>query len=146
MYFKMILILAAFCFMGCSKDIVREGEVKKSPAQLLTQQPWTLTSYGTDYNSNGTIDESEESIQECQKDNLYTFNIDGSGFFSDNLLICANGIPELPFDWSLSGAGTILRIGAAEVKIIRLNENELVFFHELGTPMQSLKFISSYRH
>ncbi|HKZ67167.1 MAG TPA: hypothetical protein VJ111_12450 [Chitinophagaceae bacterium] len=103
--------------------------MSESATELLTQKSWTLLSYGYDHNANGLIDASEESIRDCEKDNRYSFAIDGNGLFEDNSLSCGNGIAEMPFTWRLIKDETLDFLYAV-AKISRLDEVQLIIYHE----------------
>jgi hypothetical protein len=99
MYTRLFLmgIVAIILSFKKENDSLTEN---KSAAELLTQNPWMLASSGYDENRNGIIDPSEESIEDCQKDNHWYFYPDGTGLFDDNILSCANGINRQPFTWA----------------------------------------------
>jgi hypothetical protein len=111
--------------VSCKKNYASE-----SATELLTQKIWTLVSYGYDYNANWVIDASEESIRDCEKDNRYSFTIDGNGLYEDNSLSCGNGISELPFTWKLINGDTTLDFIFGLVKMSRLDDEQLIIYHE----------------
>src|SRR5262245_6166366 len=90
MYLKFIL-LGVFA-ASCEKEDVKVDN--KTSAQLLTQKAWKLVSHGYDDNNNKVIEPVEENIQDCQKDNVYTFNLNGSGLVEEKTLNCGNGVPD----------------------------------------------------
>ena len=104
--------------LSCKKDTE-----EKSVTQLLTQKTWTLASYGYDHNANGIIDAAEESIRDCDKDNSYTFNTDGTGVIEDNTSTCGNGISEMPFTWQFTNNETTIDFLTGIVSILRLNDD-----------------------
>ena len=123
------------------------GVKPKPAAQLLTQKAWILTSTGVDENRNGLIDAIEESICECEKDNCYKFNVNGTGLVEESSLECGNGVLEMPFCWRLVNNDTAIDCNNAHFKILRLSEDELIIYQEIsGEKIQPLKIISRFRH
>jgi hypothetical protein len=141
-----MIILIVLIFVTSS---FRKEETNKflSVAELLTQKPWILTSYGTDANENGLIDAGEESIKDCQKDNTWHYYMDGTGSFEDNFLSCANGIDQLPFTWKLLRNETTIDFFFDSLKILHLNEQELMLHKELNDANgHCVKFIMAFKH
>ena len=76
------LIPFLFTFLhGCNKNDL----TVKPAAVLLTQHSWILASNGIDHNQNNRIEPSEENLQDCEKDNLYHFFMNGSGLWEEQL-------------------------------------------------------------
>jgi hypothetical protein len=140
MYLK--LIIAAFLWFGLGwrKDNEELMIQPKSAAQLLTQKTWKMVSHGIDHNKNNAIDGDEDLVMECEKDNRYTFKMDGSALFQDNINICGDGITELPFTWKLINNNTALDFDHGISQIQKLNENELVIYHESMFNGEVLRF------
>ena len=136
-----VLLTGLIFFVSCSKDTVNE-EVKKSPAQLLTQQQWLLTKAGFDANNNGLVDAGEDILDVCQKDNIYTFSTTGVGSITDNGVTC--GPPNAPdFSWKFLNDDKELQISFQKYFIRKLNETDLVISPDL--PLDQ-PFILTYRH
>ena len=81
--FFVLVIIGVVFVTGCKKynetvPYAPAMSTNKTPAENLTQRPWRLLSYGFDHNKNGLVDIDEESIRDCEKDNSYTFNKNGS--------------------------------------------------------------------
>jgi len=132
-------VLVLVC--SCSKDSKPEG-IKRSPAELLTQKQWLLTTAGFDDNGNGLVDNGEDILSACQKDDIYTFNIQGHGSINDQGLRCDP--PSFPdFSWKFLGDDASLEIGFQKYFIVRLTETELALSPDL--PFDS-KFVMVYRH
>jgi len=97
----------------------------KTPTENLTLKPWRLLSYGFDHNKNGLVDIDEESIRECEKDNSYTFNKDGSGMVAENTMICDASNPVNQFTWTLTNNDTVLDFYYGNANIIKLDADNL---------------------
>ena len=131
-----------FCF-ACEKEITQTA---KPAAELLTQKEWILSSYGYDENKNGIIDQSEENIKDCEKDNSYAFKEDGSGNIFDNELNCGNGVSDHSFNWQFINNETGLDFVFGKTDILLLNENEFIIYHDTNYGSQVLRFIMRFRH
>jgi len=136
------ITVIAFC-VACEKEIVLN---KKSATVLLTQKEWKLVSYGLDENKNGIIDPSEESIKDCEKDNDYDFNNDGTGKVFENTLNCGNGINDHSFNWQFINNETGLDFVHGQVNILALTENDMVVYHETAFGNGTIRFIMTYKH
>ena len=118
-----------------------------SPVELLTRRPWMLSGYGFDENKNGRIDADEESIEPCEKDNLYFFYKNGSGMFMENGLSCATGITELPFAWKLVSNNSALDFQYAVIKILLLSFDSLIIYHDKTIDNnRTLRYILIFTH
>ena len=87
---------------------------------LLTEKQWTLVRYGIDDNKNGSIDDFENDMAYCNRDDTYVFHTDGTGHYDDHTLSCGNGITDLSFQWNFTDDQTLksLPTGAAHIEII----------------------------
>ena len=115
---------------GCKKYNVTAPytpamSTNKTPTENLTQKPWRLLSYGFDHNKNGLVDIDEESIRDCEKDNSYTFNKDGSGVVAENTMICDANDPVNQFAWTLTNNDSVLDFYYGKANIIKLDSDNL---------------------
>lgn len=84
---------------------------------------------------------------DCEKDNRYSFAIDGNGLFEDNSLSCGNGIAEMPFTWRLINDETTLDFLFAIAKISRLDSEQLIIYNDTrNVGGQSARYIQIFRH
>ena len=141
MFLNFILTAILAVTFSCKKDTDT-----KSATQLLTQKTWILVSYGYDHNANGMIDAAEESIRDCDKDNNYTFNTDGTGIVEDNALICGSGFSEMPFTWRLTNNETNIDFLTGIVTILRLREEQLIISYHKSTGALSPRYIETFKH
>jgi hypothetical protein len=147
MYLKVILAILFSSGITCKKDKEDSMVQLKSPVELLTRKTWVLKSYGFDDNGNNVVDPEEELIEDCQKDNIYIFKTDGTGVYSDNALICGNGVPDNEFSWRFAEQETAIDIVHNIARIEKLNENELSFFYEIDPGNGSaLRVLVKYEH
>ena len=138
-----ILLTGLMFFISCRNDNVNEEPQQKSPAQLLTQKQWLLTKAGFDDNNNGVVDDGENIIDNCQKDNVYLFNGTGSGSITDNGETCAPPTAPSEFSWKFLNENKELEISFQKYFIKQLNENDLIISPDL--PLNRT-FILAYRH
>lgn len=137
---RIIGISIAFLAFACKKGNDRESV---SAAGLLTIRQWILSGHGFDDNKNGILDPQENIIQDCQDDNSYVFEKNGSGKYSDNAKTCP-GENENNFTWQLLNNGRELKIDTEVLGILRLNENDLVLHPDLAGITDT--YLLVYRH
>jgi len=130
MKFSVLLITTVALMTGCKKYNVTAPyppamSTNKTPTDNLTQKTWHLLSYGFDHNKNGLVDIDEESIRDCEKDNTYTFNKDGSGVVTENAMICDANNPVNQFAWTLTNNDTVLDFYYGKANIIKLDADNL---------------------
>jgi hypothetical protein len=126
---------------------IRQNADDHSTLQLLTQKTWTLVSYGYDHNHNDTIDLPEECIIDCNKDDSYGFCADGTGFYSDNILSCGNGITELSFKWKFIRTGIAIDFLPGTAIVQSLTGEQLVIRSTAKTNSgQPVQQIQVFRH
>ena len=145
--FFALLITAIALVTGCKKYNVTSPypamSANKTPKENLTQKPWRLLSYGFDHNKNGLVDIDEESIRDCQKDNSYTFNKDGSGVVVENAMICDTNVPINQFAWSLTNNDTVLDFYYGRAYIIKLDADNL---DVTSSSTDDIKLLLIFRH
>jgi len=118
----LVPVAVAIVIFSCKKD---NNEKSASSADILTEGPWKLLSYGFDLNKNGLIDPNEESISDCETDNTYKFNKDGSGVFYENSRICDGNAPVSQFTWTLKNNDTVLDFIFGTANILKISTNSL---------------------
>ena len=130
--------------MSCSKE---ENPVDRNTV-LLIQDSWKFEIYGLDENNSGVIEATENAMLDCEADDIFTFNANGTGVFAGGALPCSMGEPAtISFNWSLSNNGTELAIFAAPEKINRLDENFLeVYYMDQNSQGQPVKYIRRFKH
>lgn len=143
MILKLLLPAVFAMASGCSKD----KDEPKSAEQLLTRRAWKLVSLGLDENYNNMIDPSEESIRECDLDNIYHFFPNGTGVWEDKGVTCGTGVTESPFTWKLVNNNTAIDFLNGVAKIYKLTEDELWIYFEIEVVNnEPLKVFTIYRH
>lgn len=133
-FFCVVLIVA---ISSCKKPTT-DNAVHPDATELLTASPWTLLSYGYDDNRNGIVDGSEEAIQDCEKDNTYIFNKDGSGVARENTKICDGNEPTHSFTWALTNNNTKLDFLFGQAYLVNLSPSRLVISNSNSDPLKLL--------
>ena len=139
-----ISLLSFILFISCSKE---ENPVDRNTV-LLIQDSWKFEIYGLDENNSGVIEETENAMLDCEADDIFTFNANGTGVFAGGALPCSMGEPAtVSFNWILSNNGTELAIFAAPEKINRLDDNILeVYYMDQNSQGQPVKYIRRFKH
>lgn len=146
---KNISLCAIVCLLlnACKKEKDHpEPEKKKTFVELLTQQKWILAGYGFDDNNNKRIDDTENMIQDCQRDNSYEFFGDSTGVVKENEKVCDAGAPVTNFTWSLATGSKELILSFNPATIEHLDEVSLVLKHHIPGLNDSARFTTVYKH
>ena len=143
-----LIILSFFSFIlliSCSK---KEDNTLERNTVLLIQNSWKFERYGLDENNNGVIEDTENGMLDCEADDIFTFNANGTGVYAGGTMPCSIGEPAtINFNWSFSNNGTELAIFAAPEKINKLDENILeVYYMDQNSQGQPVKFIRTFKH
>lgn len=126
--FLIVLITASLLlFNACKKS--SSAPKSKTNTQLISNGSWRLIS--ATIPGGGSV---RNFLEDCQKDNIYTFNADGSGSGDEGTLKCNAGDPQTaPFTWNFQTNETILFIsttlytsGSNQFNIISISETSLV--------------------
>lgn len=130
---KNLVILAAALFLvaGCDK---KNGP--KSNTQLLAQANWKFSAA-----TMGGADVSG-SIDACYKDNILTFNENGTGTADEGATKCNPGDPQsYAITWNFLGGETQIKIlpvlfpgGSDTYTIVTLSETQLVLSQVMTLP------------
>jgi hypothetical protein len=132
--------------LSCKKEN-DTGSGGRTATELLTLKPWILSSHGFDDNRNDKIDDAEESIEDCQRDNITHFYRDGKGLFDDHTISCGTGIDKESFTWVFTHAETRIDFLYDSVKVLRLTDRELILCKELVVSNNDrVKYIVTYKH
>jgi len=139
-----VSLLSTFIFISCSK----ENSSVSYKTTLLTEKTWKFEIYGLDENNNGVIEETENDMQSCESDDVFTFNVNGSGFLAGGTTACSVGEPAtVNFNWSFFNNETELAIFAAPEKISIINDTILeVYYMDQNLQGQAVKYIRRFRH
>lgn len=123
MKYAMLFTVLSIALLSCSKDPVDDS----SKRDALTTGTWKLTGSMTDYNKDGTYEEDSYAIYaDCEKDNFYTFQADGSGIIDAGPTKCYSSAPQTStFSWSFKDNQTRLQFAGQEYEIEELTASTL---------------------
>lgn len=147
------LVVSLFAIVvSCSKK--SSGPTK---AELLVSSPWLFNSTGLDVNKDGFVDTNLPAgyLNNCDLDNILTFNADGTGIVDEGALKCDPGNPQTtPFTWTFNSSETIINFPSAvfnnitgDVVIQKLTATELILQKEvnIGAPT-TVNIIINMKH
>ena len=117
-------LLCITIIAGCKKQ-THEPQVAK-PKDLLTDGKWLLVSFGYDFDNSGAIEDQENLIEECQKDNTTQYFGNGSGQSRDNQTICSSP-SEADFEWKFVDNEKAIEIQFQRYDLQKLTSTELHF-------------------
>lgn len=119
------LLIAVTAGTACSKN-----DTKKSNSELITQGTWKFASAGLDSDKNGTVDMEDGSIEPCEKDNIATFTIGGTGSYDEGATKCDISAPQTKaFTWQFKNAEKELEFDGDTFTILSINDSQLkVYF------------------
>ena len=122
-------LIAVTIGTACSKN-----ETKKSNSELIAQGTWKFASAGLDSDKNGTVDMEDGSIEPCEKDNIATFNIGGTGSYDEGATKCDISAPQTKaFTWQFKNAEKELEFDGDTFTIFSISDTQLKVYFE-GDP------------
>jgi hypothetical protein len=123
MKYVLLLLTLSITLLSCSKD-ADDGAAK---TDALTTGTWKLTGYMTDYDKDGTYEEDSYAILAgCEKDNIYTFQPDGTEIVDEGPTKCiANNPQTRTFTWSFNDNQKELQLGTSTYQIEELTATTL---------------------
>jgi hypothetical protein len=124
----------SLAFVSCKKD-----DKEPTRSELLVSKAWKLSDVGEDTNRNGVLDASESEIDNCQKDDSYTFVSGGTGTFDEGASKCDPLDPQsYSFNWQLTDNETKITVTVqglpelAGAAIKQLDNSNLVISQDFG--------------
>lgn len=146
------LILTAFIMLALATTSCKKSSTPgKSAAELLTQKTWLYQTSGIDADRNGTIDTADDT-DDCEKDNSFTFNTNGSGVMDEGATKCDSGDPQTEnFSWVLSNNNTQLALtGGTNTTmsgtIQTLSETALTVYQDVSFGGATFRVIIQFKH
>ena len=140
-----ISVIVFFCYVinACRK----EDPITKSRTELLTQKPWKFHDAGFDGDRNGTVDQQDPYIEDCDKDNLATFHADGTGIGDEGTTKCDPASPQTaPFTWSFSNGEKNITIKGQTFTIQELNDTYLKAYFDTVVSGMSFRYLTISKH
>ena len=123
MKYVLLVLTLGITLLSCSKDHGDDAAKKDA----LTTGTWKLTGYMTDYDKDGTYEEDSYAILAgCEKDNIYTFQADGTEIVDEGPTKCiANNPQTRTFTWSFNDNQKELQLGTSTYHIEELTATTL---------------------
>lgn len=140
---SLLYLIVIVVISSCGKDNDSNEPIPANATEVLTASPWKLISYGYDSNNNELVDIDEDAIRDCDKDNSYIFNTDGSGVINGNARICSSSEPSGQFNWLLTNNDTELDFYFGKAFIVKLTMDILIISNSDSDPV---KFLLIYVH
>ena len=124
MKYILFISAAATVLFSCSK---KNGGNDPAREQALTTGSWKLSAYTTDYNKDGTYEENTFAIlADCEKDNIYTFQVGGNLIKDEGLTKCISSNPQtMTLSWSFMDNQTKLQLAGTTYQIEELTQSSL---------------------
>ena len=123
MKYALLIMSLSITLVSCSKDPVDDAAKKAA----LTTGTWKLTGYMTDYNKDGVYEENTYTIlADCEKDNIYTFQADGTEITDEGPTKCISSTPQTRTStWSFQDNQKKLQLGGSNYGIEELTTTTL---------------------
>jgi hypothetical protein len=137
------LLLAAAFITACSKD----SAPKKTNTELITQTAWKFESEGIDLDKNGTIEAPSGEVEDCNKDDVFTFITGGTGSRDEGSTKCDGADPQTnPFTWQFKDSEKELEFDGHLFKLHTLNDNSLKGYKDIDTLGISVRIWATFKH
>ena len=142
-----VLLLAIASLTACKKDKDDNKEKEKTRTELLTEKAWIYVDQGRDDNNDGVLSKEESDLEDCQLDDTFKYNTDGTLADRDNTSRCSQVDPETEtFQWAFRNNETEIVTNGRLLKIKTLNETTLECSSERLDGSSTTKIIAIFKH
>ncbi len=119
----LLIVALSLTFLSCSDD-PSDDQAKR---EALTIGTWKLTARRTDYQKDGMFEEDTYAMLDgCLKDNIYTFQDDGTLIFDEGPVKCYDTDPQTEEStWNFSDHQRKLQWATIESQIEELSQTTL---------------------
>jgi hypothetical protein len=119
----LFIVALSLTFISCSDDPTDDPAKREA----LTTGTWKLTAKRTDYQKDGTYEEDTYAMFDgCLKDNIYTFQVDGTLVTDEGPVKCYDTNPQTQEStWTFSDNQRKLKLGTLECQIEELTQTTL---------------------
>ncbi len=145
--------LVTTLFVSCKKDDDNDGP--KSNTEKITLSPWKFDNLKIDMDGDGTGETNgDDQVEACDKDNLYTFQSNGTGTLDAGAQKCDQEPQTTNFTWTFKENETIIHFPTAivegvdgDVTLVSLTESSMVLSKKITLvgPFQPT-FILTLKH
>lgn len=129
-FYTLLLVIASGALLtGCKKDKDNDDEpTAKTKTELISTGSWKFSSATVSGINVASF------IQACQKDNILTFQANGSGSIDEGLTKCNGGDAQTsPFTWNFTTNESILHAsaifftgGSNDFNVVSITDTQLV--------------------
>jgi len=139
------LMLAAASITACGKD--DNPTPGKTKTELITQAAWKFETEGIDLDKNGTIEAPSGEVDDCNKDDVFTFNTGGTGIRDEGTTKCEGTDPQSEaFVWQFKDSEKELEFDGHLFKLHTLNETSLKGYKDIDTMGISVRVWATFKH
>lgn len=138
-----LLLFTAASLTACKKD----KDETKSRTALLTEKEWLYVEDGKDDNNDGILSKDEVNLEDCELDDSFKFNTDGTLLDKDNTIRCGSSEATKTLTWAFQNNETEIVLSTGRlIKIKTLNETTFECTSEkIGFPDEP-KIITIFKH
>ena len=131
---KLLLPISLFSLTVLTLGACKKSS-SKSKTEYLTQAGWKINAVGIDANMNGTIDNGESQMEDCQSDNTYTFRTNGTGTADEGTNVCGGEPQTADFAWSFKSSESVITADNdtfnGDFNISSLNDGEFKAYQDI---------------
>lgn len=142
-----LLLLATASLTACKKDKDDDKAKENTRTELLTEKAWVYVDQGRDDNNDGILSKEESDFEECQTDDSFKYNTDGTLTDRDNTNRCRIDAETKTFQWVFQNNDTEIVLSSGKLlKIKTLNETTLECTSEWMDGSSTTKIIAIFKH
>jgi len=141
----------SIAWASCSKN--NSNSNYNAQVTLLTKSTWKFDTAGVDLDKNGVIDQEDNSLEPCFKDNTYVFNKDSTVVMDEGATKCDAGDPQTSsYSWTITnGNPPVLKsdvnpILAEGLKVLTLTDTKLTVYKDTTVFGVSFWYVLSLKH
>jgi hypothetical protein len=139
-----VLLLATASLTACKKD---KDDKAKTRAELLTEKAWIYVDQGRDDNNDGVLSKEESDLEDCQLDDTFKYNTDGTLADRDNTNRCRIDAETKTFQWAFQNNDTEIVLSSGKLlKIKTLNETTLECTSEWLDGSSTTRIVAIFKH
>ena len=146
------ILIVVLALAACGKSTSNNNNTNTNVV-LLTKATWKFDTAGVDLNRDGIIDQADETLESCFKDNTYIFKTDSTVFVDEGPTKCDGGDPQTAtYPWTITGSNpAILKssvnpILAEGLKVRTLTDTKLTVYKDTAVLGVSFWYIFSLKH
>jgi hypothetical protein len=145
------ILIVALALAACGKSSSNNNN--SNNVTLLKKGTWKFDTAGVDINKDGIIDQEDETLEPCFKDNTYVFATDSTVVVDEGPTKCDAGDPQTAtYPWKItSGNPATLTssfnpILAEGLKVRTLTDTKLTVYKDTSLLGVSFWYIFSLKH